>query len=121
MQRTAGTASWEAAILYRAPSPTTGSSTATADTSRTGPRRSSTPADADHIALHGPDTVLRRVAAERGLLTAHLDDGWGNCTSCATAEEAEFGERLVQVHVPSPHPCAVVTALARAWGWEGPR
>jgi hypothetical protein len=69
-----------------------------------------------HIALHDPASVLRRVAAERRILAEHADDGTGDCTRCARESEERAG--LGYFHEPLPWPCPTVLGLAAAWGWE---
>ncbi|WP_327066804.1 DUF6221 family protein [Kitasatospora sp. NBC_01302] len=85
---------------------------------------------ADHIALHDPVSVLRRVAAERELLAdlqadEHLmvDDGW---YSCAAATDDRFGNVCAdEGRAGGPCDCGRdarverrVRLLAQGWGWE---
>lgn len=65
---------------------------------------------ADHAA---PEAVLRRVAAERGLLAEHAEN-WGHCTVCSE-EDYDGAERAFRR--PLLWPCPTVLAVARGWGW----
>jgi hypothetical protein len=66
------------------------------------------PAMAEHIALHDPERVLRRVAADRRILDLHRSvqkrstgsDG-GFIEDCQTCE-----------HFPAQYPCATIRLLA---------
>lgn len=65
-------------------------------------------ANLHHIALNDPHSVLRRVAAERELLTLHQNDA-GKCSECSQGYE-------LQDWGPD-YPCATVRLLAKGWGW----
>lgn len=60
-------------------------------------------ADADHIALHDPAAVLRRVEAERQILAAHRPMDDGSCC-CST-------------HVGRTLDDWFLLLLAAGWGW----
>lgn len=71
-------------------------------------------AQTDYIIVHGPATVLRRVAAERQILAEHQPvkavgyDGYGvavvdTCILCGSQY--------------APYPCRTVLLLAQSWGW----
>lgn len=82
-----------------------------------------------HFALHDPAAVLRRVAAERALLTDLLaephevvEDCWYTCA--AATEERDGGETCRDFPDNSPCDCGRdrrvqrrVRMLAEAWGW----
>jgi hypothetical protein len=60
-----------------------------------------------HIRLHMPVAVLRRIEAERGILTDHAAAD-GRCVVCA---DPAAGRALAW-------PCPTVLGLACAWGWN---
>lgn len=70
-------------------------------------------ADAHHIALHDPTTVLRRCAADRKILEVHAPQGgdWEPhaCLGCGT--DSEFG-----VLVDHTNDCETLHALAEGYG-----
>jgi hypothetical protein len=68
---------------------------------------------ADHIALHDPAAVLRRVAADRKILAEHADM-WGGCAVCVDRRNPDPRQWGIVVW-----PCRTVLLLAEAWGWEG--
>lgn len=70
----------------------------------------------DHMALHGPDAVLRRCAADRKILAEHAaqHDGSGfpdsqQCRTCSTSGGDGY-QYLV------PYPCPTVLAVAEGYG-----
>ena len=67
-----------------------------------------TMATARHMVRHQPAAVLRRIAAERELLTLHQNDA-GKCDECSQGYE-------LQDWGPD-YPCTTVRLIAKAWGW----
>lgn len=68
-----------------------------------------------HIALHHPESVLCRCAADRKLLELHSPHN-GNCRTCLEWSETEYH------HLPVPFPCDTFRVLAEGYGWtEGER
>lgn len=66
--------------------------------------------NAEHVALHDPAAVMRRVAADRQILAEHARVAWGVfCLRCAEDGGPERG--------PAAYPCRTVLLLAQAWGW----
>ena len=76
-----------------------------------------------HIALHDPESVLRRCAADRKLINLHQPDGW-TCKVCANEEQADENSEG-EYHWSRPglaFPCPTIEALAEGYGWtEGER
>lgn len=82
-----------------------------------------------HIALHGPDAVLRRIRADRALL-ADLDGEWHTVCSdpfytCASATVEREGERNPSTRPSDGCDCGRderverrVRLIAEGWGWE---
>jgi hypothetical protein len=70
---------------------------------------------AEHIALHAPAAVLRRVAADRQILAEHAND-YGDCAACGRPSEETNG-RGHHFHEAVPWPCRTVLLLAEAYGW----
>ena len=70
---------------------------------------------AQHIALHDPAAVLRRVAADRQILAEHANDS-GDCAACGRPSE-ETNSRGFAFFAEVPWPCRTVRLLAEAWGW----
>jgi hypothetical protein len=71
---------------------------------------------AEHIVLHDPESVLRRVAADRQILAEHANDG-GDCSTCGRPSEETNG-RGHAFHETVDWPCRTVLLLAEAYGWE---
>ena len=76
-------------------------------------------ADALHIALNGPDDVLRRCTADRRLLERHQPQQDGSafpdsmqCRTCS-----QDGGDGYQYLVPAP--CPTLRDLAEGYGWAG--
>jgi hypothetical protein len=65
----------------------------------------------EHIALHDPAAVLRRVAADREQLAEHADKS-GACAVCVDRAHSGPGRWALIVY-----PCRTVLLLAQAWGW----
>jgi len=75
---------------------------------------------AEHIALHDPAAVLRRVAADREQLAEHAPTphaGYIVCHECSPLSPADAGVRTVS----RLYPCRTVLLLAEGWGWEARR
>lgn len=76
-----------------------------------------------HFALYGPESVLRRCAADRTLINLHQPDGW-TCKVCANEEQADEDSEG-EYHWSRPglaFPCPTIEALAEGYGWtEGER
>lgn len=71
------------------------------------------PAVTHLLAAHAEaETVLLRVAAERGILAEHAPDAESFCRVCM--DPTGIGGRWDC----SPWPCRTVLGLAKAWGWE---
>jgi hypothetical protein len=72
----------------------------------------------EYLPLIGPDAVLRRVAADRQILTEHAND-YGDCAVCAGPEwysdDAEGNREWSRPAIPWP--CRTVLLLAEGWGW----
>lgn len=76
---------------------------------------------AEHIVLHDPEAVLRRIAAERKILEAHpvdtdvINPGYGKhvadfgCRTCHDWDGVTEGYGW----------CRTILALAEGWGWVG--
>ncbi len=88
------------------------------------------PDEADHIVLHDPAAVLRRIAAERKILAEHQAereaslpihdrcsdpkcDCYDYVATCGTCAPSNYYDAE-----PVPWPCATVRLLAEAWGWQ---
>ncbi|WP_446458691.1 DUF6221 family protein [Streptomyces rochei] len=81
---------------------------------------------ADHITLHDPESVLRRCAADRKLMTLHQPVVCGafgcdcdrKCKTCDWTASQEFDRKpawgQVDHHI---FPCPTVRALAESYGW----
>lgn len=69
--------------------------------------------DGHHIALHSPENILRRCAADRKILKVHAPQGGGwepyACLGCGT--DSEFG-----VLVDHTNDCETLRALAEGYG-----
>jgi hypothetical protein len=70
-------------------------------------------ADARHIALNSPSTVLLRCAADRKLLELHS----GRMHSCPATDETGYLDEWT--HFGSAYACPVVHLLAEGYGWTG--
>ncbi|RIH58105.1 hypothetical protein D3C59_37200 [Streptomyces sp. SHP22-7] len=69
-----------------------------------------------HAALHDPESVLRRCAADRKLLELHS----GRCHSCPAKDESGYLDEWTQFDYGDV--CPVVELLADSYGWtEGKR
>ncbi|MER7814565.1 DUF6221 family protein [Streptomyces sp. NPDC096153] len=97
-------------VGYGGPHPFTG---AVAATGRAGHVQSM--ADAAHIALHHPEAVLRRCAADRALLDRHTPHTSGSTDCAIRCERAHWG-LLVCNHDGRSWPCLDVTDLAATYG-----
>jgi hypothetical protein len=86
-------------------------------------------AAAVHIALHDPDAVLRRVAADRALLADLVDQWHAVCSdpyyTCAAATAEREGERNPSTPPGSTCDCGRdasverrIRLIAEGWGWE---
>jgi hypothetical protein len=70
------------------------------------------------IAAHAsPDAVLRRVEAERRILSEHAESN-RDCVTCVTGG---WGWPVTSDCKPRRWPCATVLGLAAGWGWEAAR
>lgn len=73
---------------------------------------------ANHIVLHDPAAVLRRIAADRKKIAEHpVVTGWDgsshNGRVCATcAQDAHDGGLS-----GDPYPCTTLRLVAEGWGW----
>ncbi|MGW7398105.1 DUF6221 family protein [Streptomyces cyaneofuscatus] len=71
-----------------------------------------------HIALHDPESVLRRCAADRKLIALHHNDGF-ECPVCAgepwVDEDSEGNGEWTRSSINAP--CPTVVALAEGYGW----
>ena len=70
-----------------------------------------TEATVAHFALHGPESVLRRCAADRKLLKLH----GGNMHSCPATDETDYLDEWT--HFDYSQACPVVELLAKSYGW----
>ena len=70
-------------------------------------------ADAKHIALNSPSSVLRRCAADRKLLGLHA----GRMHSCPATDETGYLDEWTQFS--HSEVCPVVEHLAEGYGWTG--
>lgn len=85
-------------------------------------------ADCRHIALHDPESVLRRCAADRKLLELHRPVPCGQfgcdcdqkCATCDWTQSQETGRRPVWGECDQhAYPCPTVRAIAEGYGWTG--
>ncbi|MER8002992.1 DUF6221 family protein [Streptomyces sp. NPDC095613] len=68
---------------------------------------------ADHLALHDPESVLRRCAADRKLLELHA----GRMHSCPAKDETGYLDEWT--HFGGAYACPVLELLAEGYGWPG--
>ncbi|MGO1025598.1 DUF6221 family protein [Streptomyces rubiginosohelvolus] len=82
-----------------------------------GALQAKTPAEAEHAALHDPESVLRRCSADRKLIAEHgpCSDQDLGCKGCGFNNQEES-------MVDHYEDCPVLCALAEGYGWtEGER
>ena len=73
------------------------------------------PLNADHIALHSPDAVLRRCAADRKLLEVHRPQG-GDWDPYACEGCGYDGSYCPELSVQHTNDCPVLLAIAEGYG-----